>query len=68
MAPESCLGCDGTAPEHPYVGVTFVGDVPVAYPVCAACHQTPPRPLDVHFFPREMREVALARAGSTNLG
>lgn len=63
----ACIGC-GHEGDHPMIGVTFKDGVAVALPVCATCHRQPPRALGVHFFPKEMKAVALQHAGSSNLG
>jgi hypothetical protein len=59
--------------EHPIVGVTKdleTGEWE-AFPVCSPCHQDPQHrkvKLKMHFFPREMKKIAVARAGSLDIG
>lgn len=65
---EICAGCGHDAPEQPMVGVTFEDGVAVQHPICATCHKQPPRALGMHFFPRQMAAIAVAKAGSSNLG
>ena len=63
---ELCIGCDATAPTHPYVGVgrdrAGAWD---AFPVCEACWKDPAHrkgTLKMHFFPRSQADSALAAA------
>lgn len=71
-AVEVCAGCGVEAPTHPWVGVTHQpGGVFLALPVCGPCHADPSHrtfSLKMHYFPREQRDLALRRAGSSDIG
>lgn len=69
---ELCSGCGAVASSHPMIGIAKDEDGTwAAFPVCGACHVDPAhrqRTLDMTFFPREQRAIALALAGSANVG
>jgi len=70
---EPCTGCGAIAPQHPIVGVARdreTGEMS-AFPVCEPCWRDPAHrkaPLKMHFFPRDQERIAVASAGSPNLG
>ena len=74
MAEEMCTGCGLVSSEPlPFVGVTrdaSSGQM-TAFPVCYDCWKTPEHrrtKLKMHFFSRAQEEMAVARAGSDNIG
>jgi hypothetical protein len=69
---EPCAGCGEMSVAHPIVGLrqNEKGDFE-AWPVCRSCHINPAHrhvKLVMHFFYRAMKEVALLRAGSPDIG
>lgn len=70
---EPCSGCGVMSENHPFVGVTrdAESEEMAAFPVCGACQRhTEHRKvrLKMHFFPREMKDIAVARAGKGDVG
>ncbi len=74
---ETCIGCGTKALTLPMVAIIAVeieGAEEVTFksePVCRACHEDPSSrvtPIKGHFFDRRDAEVALRRAGSSELG
>lgn len=70
---EACIGCGARALQHPMVAVSFeeATDRFRAFPVCKACWTSPSHrafPIKGHFFPRAQEQLAVARAGSSEIG
>ena len=74
---QTCYGCGAEADQHPWVAVISSpgGELFVAEPICAPCHQDPQHRsklpggrLKGHFFPAGQAALALSRAGSSHLG
>lgn len=70
---EPCSGCGGMSESHPWVGVTRDQESGqfAAFPVCGECHKNPEHRkvvLKMHFFSKDAAKVAVARAGSPNIG
>lgn len=77
MDKEPCAGCGEMSDDHSIVGIASEDGIRenrclwAAFPICAKCHVDPSHRkcvLKMHFFPREMRAVALAHAGSSSIG
>lgn len=75
-AKEVCFGC-GAFADAPVIGlgkVVVEGEVVGSFQVfdiCEQCWKYPDHrktPLKMHFFDKSQREMALARAGSSNIG
>jgi hypothetical protein len=70
---DECAGCGARSASHPMVGVTHDRESgrSTAFPVCEQCWRDPRHrlvPLKMHFFEASQAAVAVARAGSSNLG
>lgn len=70
---EGCAGCGALAFQHPMVVVMHddIAGGMRAFPVCHHCWTDPMHrqmPLKGHFFPRAMGGLAVAMAGSSNIG
>ena len=70
-----CSGCGAVAIQapHPIVGIGWDQETNAfaAFPVCDPCWRHPEHravKLKMHFFPRDQEAIALAAAGSENLG
>lgn len=66
------VGITRVANDHPFVGVTreMESGEMAAFPICGLCQRDPTHRkagLKMHFFPREMKDIAVARAGKGDL-
>jgi len=71
---EPCPGCGKALGEDDYTHVGIIRDEDgsfAAFPVCEQCFRVPTTRkyvLKMHFFPKGMKDMALERAGSTDIG
>lgn len=70
---ERCIGCGALSLRHPMVavGLDTQADRMRAYPVCETCWTHPEHrttQIKGHFFTRSQERVAVAMAGSSQIG
>ena len=68
---EACIGCGAEALRHPIVAIGISETGAIALPVCRTCWENPEhRKVGIkgHFFTRAQERVALAHAGSSQIG
>ena len=71
IQPEGCIGCGAPALRHPMVAVMQDAGQWKAFPVCKACWSEPAHrrlPIKGHFFTRAQEKLAVAMAGSAQIG
>ena len=71
---EVCAGCGNVASSFPIVGIKRDPENYnhwASFPICEKCWKDPKHrvfPLKMHFFDKRSEQIALERAGSTDLG